>query len=602
LGAAALELATRGPPILVDPARVLAIGVTEVNTRAVLPRGERQLAEMARDNPKSEVGSADASPANEVFGGDEDASVRAGATACAARQAVELVAGVHACKIAPLADGALRRSLGYAAISEARSMSDASVTIQPVGPVSVASRVWRYRGHFHVTAIAKATFAFAHGERMRVERPIPLHSAEIPSGVARGVVHAPYDMVPLLPRADVTFVGHAYTHAPGGARSARVRLALSRPREPESKGSDGPLLLDKTLEIHGNRSVTTGWGTSQAALFTKLPITYDRALGGSGHALNPVGTGIDRDARGRVQLPNVTNPPHTPMAVEPAGFGPLSMGWPSRTRMLPDLAAALASPVIDLPEDVDLGLFHSAPFDQRIEFLRGDEWLILDKVHPKYERLETQLPFVCGVARVHVRSGEVHALQMRADALFIDGDAEMATLVFRGSFPVPSFDALRMIAISAGMEQRGQAVVWPEVDWPSSLVLEVGASSPLRDTVQPSTEPRRDPAIGRTMPSVPHDEPQPSSGVVVIEMAAERPPETVLLSSTRLKGGTLVLEPEQFALEETRDAQRPLVIDMSGVVPLSAWRDDDTSDLESTHQLDVADARAHAASTKRGGD
>jgi hypothetical protein len=327
-------------------------------------------------------------------------------------------------------------------------------------------------------------------------------------------------------------------------------------------------LLDKTLEIAGNRTATTGWGNMQPALFTKIPISYDRALGGEGHPINPAGVGLMRDARGRTHLPNITNVPHA-AAVEPAGFAPVPMEWPARARLFPDLERALQAPVVELPDEIDLGYFHAAPFDQRIEFLRGDEWLILERLSAKYERLQSQLPFVAGVARVHTRGGEEHELQMRADALHVDGEEETATLVFRGSFPLPSFEALRMIAITAGIEQRGVATEWPSVEWPKTLVVESGAASPLREVVVPSTKPKH-------------------GGTMIIEDASETPPATVLRSSTKLHGGTLVLEPaQQFALEETlADNARGF----QGVVPLSAWRTDDGTEDEDgdTLALDTA--------------
>src|SRR5260221_14439223 len=105
-----------------------------------------------------------------------------------------------------------------------------SVMILPVGPVSVATRVWRYRGQFHVTAVAKATFSLKNGEPMPTAAPLGLNAEEVSSKGAPGIVRAPYDLVPLLPRADVTFVGHAYAHG-NGARTERVRLAISRPRD-----------------------------------------------------------------------------------------------------------------------------------------------------------------------------------------------------------------------------------------------------------------------------------------------------------------------------------------------------------------------------------
>ncbi len=411
------------------------------------------------------------------------------------------------------------------------------VTIQAVGPVAVATRIWRHRGSLHVTTLAKATFGFVPDGPMRLEEPMGINIAEVPGGPARTTsAWAPSDLVPLLPRADVTFVGHAYAPARTGARTVRARLALSRPRTPGAGPQDGPLLLDKSLDVVGTRTATAAWPNPPAALFTRMPLVYERAFGGNGHHSNPIGTGAETDQRGRVHLPNIVHPPHTAVPVEPAGFAPVPMSWPLRTRLLPGLGDILRSPVASLPDGVDLGHFHAAPFDQRIEFLRGDEWIILDKLNPKIARLATRLPDATGVARVYTRDGEQHTLVMRADSLWIDGDGERCCVVWRGSFPVPSDATLPLLSISAGIELPGVATHWPFVDWPRSQVIEIerrpAATNPVADTVSLATRrTERGPALG-------------STAILTPELADDLPPPTMVLSSSFVRGGTLVIDTE----------------------------------------------------------
>ncbi len=411
------------------------------------------------------------------------------------------------------------------------------VTIQAVGPVAVATRIWRHRGSLHVTTLAKATFGFVPDGPMRLEEPMGINIAEVPGGPARTTgAWAPSDLVPLLPRADVTFVGHAYAPARTGARTVRARLALSRPRTPGAGPQDGPLLLEKSLDVVGTRTATAAWPNPPAALFTRMPLVYERAFGGSGHHSNPIGTGAESDQRGRVHLPNVVHPAHTAVPVEPAGFAPVPMSWPLRTRLLPGLGDILRSPVASLPDGVDLGHFHAAPFDQRIEFLRGDEWIILDKLNPKVARLATRLPDATGVARVYTRDGEQHTLVMRADSLWIDGDGERCCVVWRGSFPVPSDATLPLLSISAGIELPGVATHWPAVDWPHSQVIEIerrpSAANPVADTVSLATRrTERGPALG-------------STAILTPDVADDLPPPTMVLSSSFVRGGTLVIDTE----------------------------------------------------------
>lgn len=387
------------------------------------------------------------------------------------------------------------------------------VKIQPVGRVAVATRAWRYGGQIHVTAIAKATLGFAPGAAMPIIEPAPIHDQDLRSSQNRSTVVAPADTVPLLPRSDVTLVGSAYAGR-SGAQRVRVRFAISRPRPGSEDPAEGPFLFDKSLDVLGPRTMTGGWANPQPALFTRMPLGYDRALGGPDHPLNPAGTGTQPDARGRVQMPNLQHPPNTAMPVEPAGFGPIPMSWPVRARLLPNLESTLAQPWFDLPAHIDLAHFHAAPFDQRVDFLRGTEWIVLERMHPRLDVLATGLPGLRGVARVYTRSGEEHALQLRADSLWVDADNERCTVTFRGSFPVPNEDALKLLAVAAGYETDASPATWPVIDWPRTLVIDVG-TRPLQRTL-----------------------------LIEAEERTQDAPTTMVLSSSVVRGGTLVLESE----------------------------------------------------------
>ncbi len=441
------------------------------------------------------------------------------------------------------------------------------VTIQPVGPVAVASRIWRHRGALHVTALAKATFGFVPDGPMSLEAPMGINVAEVPGGPMRTTgAWAPSDLVPLLPRADVTFVGHAYASAKTGARSVRVRLALSRPRSPGAGPTEGPLLLDKSLEIVGARTATSAWSNPPAAVFTRMPIVYERAFGGTTHHSNPIGTGAEADVRGRTHLPNVTHPPHTAVPVEPAGFAPVPVAWPLRNRLLPGLAEMLRAPVASLPEGVDLAHFHAAPFDQRVEFLRGDEWILLDRLSPKHDRLATRLPDVVGVARVYTVDGEQHVLTMRADSLWIDGDGERCCVVWRGSFPVPSEASLPMLSISAGVEQAGHPALWPPVQWPHAATPPSAPASPVADTLALATQrTQRGPAL--------------SSTVVLDREGSDEVPPTMVLSSTFVRGGTLVIDTE--VAQSIKSPSPPAPRASEARADAAGFADDDTVDAES---------------------
>ncbi len=183
------------------------------------------------------------------------------------------------------------------------------------------------------------------------------------------------------------------------------------------------MLLDKKILVRGDHE---GRET-----FTRMPLTYELAHGGIGSPDNPMGKGFGTD-----QAPNLFDPKN-PTA--PACFAPLSRAWPLRRRALAGVPQrVLDRPIMEIPEQMEWSYFQAAPLDQRIEYLRGDEWIVIDGMHPKYTSLRSQLPVARGLARVNgpFEGSPWRAMQLDADTLSIDADALTCTVVWRGSFPV----------------------------------------------------------------------------------------------------------------------------------------------------------------------
>ncbi len=160
-------------------------------------------------------------------------------------------------------------------------------------------------------------------------------------------------------------------------------------------------------------------------------------------------------------LPNIVDPKDPK---RPAGFGPLAGSWAPRRGLLGGAeSAALEQAIFDPPRGFDWRYFQAAPVEQQLDGFRGDEWIVLDGMHPSLTRVQSRLPQVKAVAR-RGRAGSGIAdqpVELRADMLVIDADSLVASLVWRGRFAVESVDALQSIRVLAGMELPGRAIEWP---------------------------------------------------------------------------------------------------------------------------------------------
>ncbi|XXX81026.1 DUF2169 domain-containing protein [Sorangium sp. So ce134] len=298
---------------------------------------------------------------------------------------------------------------------------------------------WRTQGQRYITIIVKASFAFTPGAAMWRTEPQEILRAEVHHGKnpARSVRFTG-DLAPYLSRADVLFTGDA--HAPLGAQvqSLPVRLAIF--------GASG-CALDKRLLIRDKKP------------FQRMPLVYEKTVRGANGCENPFG--ID-PCDGEAILVDPRDP------ARPAGFGPIARAWPARKRLLGNTRReTLEGPNAEIPAGFDWSYFQAAPPDQRIDFLRGDEWIVLENLHPAAPRLEMRLPRARGVARIEglaasaASGGEI--LELRADTLRIDGAEQRCTVVWRQIVPVPGEDALAAVRIAAGVAIDGEELAWPEL-------------------------------------------------------------------------------------------------------------------------------------------
>ncbi len=334
--------------------------------------------------------------------------------------------------------------------------------------------MWRARGQLYVTVVVKATFGLVNDQPMELVEPAELVRSELyhrdnPSRSVR----ATSDMAPYLNRADVTLIGHAY--APSGAPATMVPVRLAVFRE--------QALLDKTAHVYGDRK------TGAPAAFEKMPLMYEKALGGVGWDDNPMGIGMQAGGAPDPTAPNIVHPTEPTRGI---GFGPISRTWPARRRLLGKTdRKALDKPVVVLPDGFDWSYFQAAPADQQIDFLHGDEWVVLEGIHPGVPRISSRLPStrVTGTVTGLGEAGQVRGLDFHADVLRIDADAQSCSVVWRSSMPVRDEAAIDALLISVGLELAGHTIEWSEttIDGEAEIdaheTMELDESALLEDGV-----------------------------------------------------------------------------------------------------------------------
>ncbi|WP_441292352.1 DUF2169 family type VI secretion system accessory protein [Sorangium sp. KYC3313] len=315
------------------------------------------------------------------------------------------------------------------------------LSVVALSPSACGAVLWRMRGAERLTVLVKATFALVHDRTAELAAAVDLVRADhLREGW--GSLEEASETAPYLPGAGVVVRGHACAPAGTTATALPVRIALFR---------DGRWILNKALHVFGDRTREA----PSPRPFSRMPLVYERAFGGPHLEGNPVGVGSD------AVLPSIVDP-GDPM--RPAGFGPIARHWAPRRHLLArDLPADPLA--LDLDGSFDFRYFHAAPADQQIDFLRGDEWIFLEGLHPHWPWLRSSLPSARGLARLYRTGpeGEDHgqAIELVADTLTIDADRLLCSVVWRGNVALLAGDTPARMRVVAGVETSGQPLAWP---------------------------------------------------------------------------------------------------------------------------------------------
>jgi uncharacterized protein YjbI with pentapeptide repeats len=261
------------------------------------------------------------------------------------------------------------------------------------GGAAGAAFIWPHGRLRMLTTLVKARLRLvAEGEATLLATPPPLVTD---------------DFAPLLPKPEIVLLATACPPAP--VPSMSVRLFVAR---------EDAVVLDKTLHIYGDRPM----GAAPAP-FRSMPITYDRALGGPGTE-NPSG-------RGNFGLaPNVVDPTN---AWTIAGFANIDARSPRRQRLVRGAPPRIDGWRLEGTENVPHAYYQTAPNDQLVSHLAGDEWVVLDGMHPTLARFRTQLPGLTVGARIAAPREVARPLQLTLDRVVIDMHRMQADLSYRGA-------------------------------------------------------------------------------------------------------------------------------------------------------------------------
>ncbi|UQA55738.1 DUF2169 family type VI secretion system accessory protein [Polyangium aurulentum] len=290
---------------------------------------------------------------------------------------------------------------------------------------------------FEVVAM-KGTFEIVKDAPLRLadaQEPIRtsdvLWEREVPSSL-----RAEDDLAPFKPATDV--IVNATAHAPGGKSAAQwhagVKVGALRKRV---------LVTGPRAWVH---APLLGWSMSPIVPVRAVPIRYERAFGGETYEKNPVGVGmvdvrrVDRSSD--VPVPQILPADgRVPVLGEPypvEGLGAIAKPWqPRRARAgtFDDALKAQERPT--LPPDFNVAYWNAAHPDLICDgFLRGDEAVELENLHPEHARLAFTLPALVVAAAIVDRDGYRYGSIARLDTLLIDAERMRAEITWRATLPL----------------------------------------------------------------------------------------------------------------------------------------------------------------------
>ena len=326
-----------------------------------------------------------------------------------------------------------------------------------------------FPGH-SLTLIVKGTFDLVANMKAEpsAEPLYPTGDEFFPDDVdMTGAPRYESDFAYYKPCADLLLAGHC--HCPGGKPIPACPVTFRV----------GP--VSRTLYVFGDRFWKTIAGLrtiTEPEPFTKMELRYENSFGGVGFKNNPIGkgAGAEESDKGKTwPLPNIEDPQDlidSPgKKPEPAGFGSMGRMWEQRYSKMGSYSGSyLKDRWPWFAEDFDYGYFNAAPAGMQMEgYLRGDEALYFENLHPEHQRYESSLPGIrvrCFLNRGSGADGngaDFREVSIRLDTLWADMDAEKLVLVWRGVTEIASEDYEEEIEhifiMSESLDQESESLI-----------------------------------------------------------------------------------------------------------------------------------------------
>lgn len=253
----------------------------------------------------------------------------------------------------------------------------------------------------------------------------------------------------LAPRKTATdIIVNATSYAPCGRATSEWHASIAVAEREKRVLVTGPRAWVHTPLL--------GWSLSPAVPVASLPLRYELAFGGDGYEKNPVGLGfvdprrVDRSRE--IRAPQILSPDgRLPVLGEPypvEGFSAIAKAWQPR-RVRAGTFAATDPP--RLPEDFDYAFYNAAHPDLIQDgFLRGNEQVRMENMHPEHAALSFQLPGLVLLVVLTNRAGYRQGCRAVLDTVFIDADAMRAELTWRAPLAVRDHNSVARIDIAAG--------------------------------------------------------------------------------------------------------------------------------------------------------